>query len=101
MCQYFPADEDAPLATGLKNPCSLEWYTGIGRITLLVDQANPVYLFISIEGEPRKCVDLAPFHLTFADRQETLDFLEQLRDSEFMSEILQEEESMQNGWDAL
>ncbi|HQH72721.1 MAG TPA: hypothetical protein PK360_11645 [bacterium] len=101
MFTFFPAGEGGPLPMGMRNPCVLEWDTRIGRITLLVDQANPLYLFISIDGEPRKCVDLAPFHLAFADRRETLEFLEKIRDSDFTADLIREEESLDTGWDAL
>lgn len=101
MFIYLPAGNGGPRPMGMKNPSSLECHTGVGPITLLVDQANPVYLFISIAGEPRKCVDLAPFHLAFADRREALDFLEEIRDSDFFTDLVRGEESFDSGWDAL
>ncbi|MFB3785965.1 MAG: hypothetical protein ACE15F_06300 [bacterium] len=101
MFTFIPAGEGGPLPMGMRNPCSLECHTGVGRITLLVDQANPLYLFISIAGEPRRCVDLAPFHLAFADRREALEFLEQIRNSDFTADLVREEESLETGWDSL
>ncbi len=95
----FPNNDDDLL--NLKNLCVLDCETEVGTISLMLDQKKPYYLFISIEGELRKCVDLKESCLTFHDESEVMQFLEEISDSNFMDELIEIETNLDEGWKEL
>ncbi len=85
----------------LREPCQLDCVLDGDAVTLILDRADPRYLFLCIEGEVRRAYDLSSYSLAFSSRREAVSFLESLRDSEFFQNLMQEERDMNREWDAL
>jgi hypothetical protein len=85
----------------IKSPCSLDCDTDAGLFTLLIDCENPSFLFVSIDNELRKCVDLSLKKRRFETKEEAIEFLLKLRDSPVFDELVNEELNMNDEWDKL
>jgi hypothetical protein len=82
----------------LRNACSLEVETEVGPIKLVVDKDQPMFLFIEIEGEMRRCYDLRNYDLNFLSNKEVLAFLQKVRESEFFARIVDDEQDLNEEW---
>lgn len=82
----------------LKKPCRLTCETSVGPINLILDQVRPIFLFIEIEGEMRRCYDLRSYSLSFETKAAVEDFLEKVRDSDFFQRIVEDETELNEEW---
>ncbi|MBN2325800.1 MAG: hypothetical protein JXR73_01510 [Candidatus Omnitrophica bacterium] len=85
----------------LEDPCLLDCETKSHIVTLLIDVKNSRYLFILIDGDMRRCIDLSEDAPSFETREDAMRFLQSWRDSQAFEEMAADEESMDKKWDSL
>lgn len=85
----------------LQNPHSLTCKTNVGPIRLTLDRDKPIFLFVEIDGEFRRCYDLRKYQLQFQTEDEVEQFLKKIRDSDFFNTIVEEELDMNQEWEDL
>ena len=95
------SSDEGPFQVQLESPCVYDIETEVGLVSLILDKKFPQYLIIHIDNEPRKCVGLHEFNLEFSKDDEVNEFLETVTTTEFFDEIVADEKSMIDGWDAL
>lgn len=85
----------------LKKPCSLLCDTAAGQINLIIDLEKPIFLFVEIEDEIRRCYDLKNYALQFESEKDAVYFLKNVQESRFFKKIVEDEIALNREWDAL
>lgn len=85
----------------LHKPCALACPTEVGPINLILDQDHPIFLFVEIDSEMRRCYDLRNYNLRFVHKNDVLDFLEKVRDSDFFTRMVEDEIELNEEWEEL
>lgn len=85
----------------LTKPCVVDCNTEIGRITLILDRQYPLFLFVQIANEWRKCILLEPEIARFHDDMDVFDFLNRFQSTTAFNRLIDEEKSLDDGWEAL
>ncbi|RJP26027.1 MAG: hypothetical protein C4527_16070 [Candidatus Omnitrophota bacterium] len=92
---------DGDFYLDLRHLCILDCKTEVGTISLILDQKQPHYLFVSIDEELRKCYSLLEFQMQFDNEKQVIEFLIQLVNSDFMDDLIAIEKNLDEGWAAL
>ncbi len=86
----------------LRSPCVVDVETDAGLLSLMMDKEYPNYLFVSIDGELRKCVELSkkpPYPIE--NDEDVIDFLHSLEHSSIVQTIIEQETELDEGWEEL
>ena len=97
---FFPRNQGDGFKV-LQDPCTLDCPGENETITLTIDRIQPDYLFISIGGELRRCVDLTEERLTFPSRKAAMRFLKKIGNSFDFQQMIQHEHQLNQAWENL
>ena len=85
----------------LENPCMIDFETNAGLLTLMMDKDYPAYLFVSFNGELRKCVHLEDAPPELDDDDQVFDYLRELKTSPLVESLIKEEDKINQAWENL
>lgn len=94
--------DNVPQFFHLNNPCVLDVQTDVGLVSLMMDKEYAQYIFVSIEGELRKCIDISDFDsLKFDNDEQVFNYLQYFQDSYIFQELIDQEKEIEEGWQDL
>ena len=78
----------------LNNPCMIDLKTKAGFLTLMMDKDYPFYLFVSFNGELRKCVELEDQNEILLNDHDVFEFLHKIKSTPLVRSLIEEEKKL-------